>query len=161
MGSHLTSSVSLSSEESALHVFPHEEPTHLDFQLWTGAINRLCSGTTSLPYTLGQHLCPPHLPSIWSSTVSSDAVYRVRDDESCPSYDIYHMRERGAETRHGWKYDWEEQTINGVHLGTHYASITMNSLTCAVMDSNAPFPCQLTPPVSFLEILESFGNPSL
>jgi hypothetical protein len=54
--------ISTSSEESALHVFPCEEPTHSDFCLWTMAINRLCSGTTSLRYTLGQHVRIPHLP---------------------------------------------------------------------------------------------------
>jgi hypothetical protein len=152
--------ISTSSEESTLHVFPCEEPTHSDFCLWTMAINRLCSGTTSLLYSLGQHVQIPHLPCTWFTTESTNAVYRARDEEPSPSYNIYHLQERGAGTRHGGKYDWEE-TISRLHPGTHYASITMSSLSCVVMHSKALFPSPPTPPTSFLETLESFGNPSL
>jgi hypothetical protein len=51
-----------SSDLSCAHTFPRVQQTATDFCLWNKAIGKLCSGTTSLPYTLGNFLCKPHLP---------------------------------------------------------------------------------------------------
>jgi hypothetical protein len=48
-----------------------------------------------------------------------------------------------------------------MHPGTHYASVTSKSASHAILDLHAAIPSPPTPPTSFLETLESFGNPSL
>ena len=48
-------------ETSALHVFPREEPTSSNHHLWGEAISRLCSGTTTLPTSLGPFVCFSHI----------------------------------------------------------------------------------------------------
>ncbi len=50
-------------ETSMQRTFSCEEPSLLDFRLWTEAIHCLCAGTTHLSYPLGKYLSQPHLPS--------------------------------------------------------------------------------------------------
>ncbi len=62
--------------------------------------------------------------------------------------------------RQGRKYDWYA-TSSGPHSGTHFASVTMISQTCANMHSSSPLPAITVLPTSFLMVLKSFGNNSL
>jgi hypothetical protein len=41
-------------EELIMHIFPRKEPTQTNHRLWNEAITRLCNGSPSLPYMLGQ-----------------------------------------------------------------------------------------------------------
>ncbi len=66
-------------EELVHHVFPREEPTWADLQVWNKAISRLCSGSTSLPYTLGPYVHHPHLPQMWFTTATSETLFRVQE----------------------------------------------------------------------------------
>ena len=63
-------------------------------------------------------------------------------------------------TRHGRRYVWA-YTGHGAHPGTHYASVTMESVTQATLHSSAPLPIPVPKPLSFREALALYGNPSL
>jgi hypothetical protein len=148
-----------STEESVLHVFPHKEPTQSDHRLWYKAINRLCSGSSSLPYTLGQYVHLPHLPCTWFTTDLSEVLYRVREEEPSPSHYFYHLQDGRVSTRYGQQCDWRGLKT-GTHPCTHYASVTLRSTLVAVLHSQAPFPFWPVPYTTFHETLESFRNPS-
>ncbi len=131
--------ISDSSELSCTHTFPREQPTATDFCLWNKAIGKLCSGTTSLPYTL-------HL---------------YRDAQTNPPLYNTYRRQRGCVgTRYGKRYNWIETAI-GAHPGVFYASVTMRDAICAVLHSKSRVPEIVTAPTCFLETLQTFGNSSL
>jgi hypothetical protein len=75
-------------EVSEAHTFPWEQPTKSDFRLWNKAMIKLCSGSTSLLYILGNFLRKPHLPWSWYTTAEADCLYR-ENLVSPPSHDIY------------------------------------------------------------------------
>jgi hypothetical protein len=52
-------------------------------------------------------------------------------------------------------------TNAGSHPETHFASVTMDSLTCANMHSSSPFLAMTASLTALVEVLESFGNNSL
>jgi hypothetical protein len=92
-----------SSKISGAHTFSREHPTKANFWLWNIAIDKLCSGTTSLPYALGCFLCKPHLPWSWLTTADADFLYQ--ESQTIPSsYDIYCHQRTGVGTRYGKKY---------------------------------------------------------
>jgi hypothetical protein len=144
-------------EKSLQYTFPWEEPTPSNFNLWKEAVARLCAGTTNLSYTLGPFLHNPHLPKQWFLTISSEALYLIGDDTTHPTYDVYILRVGRMETRHGWQYDWSS-CEEGTHPGTHFASVTMISRTCAEMHLCTPFPVYTEPLTSFLEVLHSYED---
>jgi hypothetical protein len=148
-------------EVSIFHIFPHKEPTSSDYWLWKDATAVLCSRSTSLPYNLGKFLCFPHLPCRLFTTSSSKEIYYALDNNPAqPSYELCVLRHTRVSTRHGWKYDWYSNNLC-LHPGTHFASITMLSQTCANMHSRTPFLAETVLPTSFLEVLKSFGSNSL
>jgi hypothetical protein len=151
--------VSECSETSALHVFPREEPTPSDHRLWGEAISRLCSGTTTLPTSLGSFVWFPHIHCQWFSNEEADTLYLVGDESSPPRFDTYHKR-GGCSTRYGRKYDWVSAE-NGTHSGTHFASVAMCRERVAMLHSVVAF--LLPPPIftTFLDRLRSYGNDSL
>jgi hypothetical protein len=73
---------------SKAHTFPREQRTKPDLRLWNNAMIKLCSGTTSLPYILGNFLRKPHLPWSWYTTAEADYLY-CKSSASLPSHDIY------------------------------------------------------------------------
>jgi hypothetical protein len=77
-----------------------------------------------------------------------------------PLYDTYHLQEHLVSTRHGRQYKWGT-TVDGIHPGTHFASMTTESATHAILHLYVEFPSPPAPPSSFLETLESYGNDSL
>jgi hypothetical protein len=77
--------ISNSPESLVLHVFPREQPSPSDFHLWKEAIGHLCSGTAILLYTLGRHICLPHLLVLWFTTTDYAHLYHVCEN----TYDIY------------------------------------------------------------------------
>ncbi len=129
------------SKQSTRHIFPQEEPSNSDFQLWKAAIERLCSGSINIPYTLGAFVREPHLPWKWFTMGIASELYQLsknRDGEE-GKCDIYRRRTRSVETRHGARFDWIGPGL-GLHEGTHYASVTMCSDTCTIMHSKTPRP---------------------
>jgi hypothetical protein len=120
---------------------------------------KFCSGTTSLPYILGNFLRKPHLPWSWYTTAEADYLY-CKSLASLPSHDIYRHRRTGLRTRYGKKYNWV-RTDQGGHPGNFYASFTMSNETCAILHLTARVPEELPSPASFFKTLESFGNSSL
>ena len=147
------------SELSCAHTFPREQPTATDFCLWNEAFGKLCSGTTSLPHTLGHFLRKPHLPWSWYTTTEADHLYRYAQTIP-PLYDTY-RRQRGCiGTRYGKKHDWIETAIRA-HPGVFYASVTMRDAICAVLHSTSRVPEIVTAPTFFLKTLQMFGNSSL
>jgi hypothetical protein len=148
-----------STEVSKAHTFWWEQPTESDFRLWNDAMIKLCSGTTSLPYILGNFLRKLHLPWSWYTTAEADYLYH-KSLASLPSHDIYRRWRTGVRTRYGKKYDWV-RTDPGGHPGNFYASITMSNETCAILHLTAMVPEELPSPASFFKTLELFGNSSL
>jgi ribonuclease HI len=148
------------SEVSVSYTFPREEPTKADFGLWQEAISRLCSGTTQLPYPLGRFLKAPHLPSQWLTTLHATELYFVPHNSPTRKYDVYRLRRNRVSTRHGRQIDLH-CTHSGQHPGTHTASATMTGPTCAILHSLSPLPITAPPPLSFHEVLLSYGNDSL
>jgi hypothetical protein len=147
------------SEISGAHTFSQEHPTEADFWLWNIAMDKLCSGTTSLQYALGCFLRKPHLTWSWFTTADADFLYQ--ESQTIPSsYNIYRCQRTGIGTRYGKKYDWI-RTALGVWPGAFYASATMRDETCAILHSTSRVPEELPVTKSFLETLESFGNSSL
>jgi hypothetical protein len=126
-------------EELVMYVFPREEPTQSNHRLWEEAIARLCNGSLSLPYTLGQYVQPPHHPLNWFTTHLSEALYRVQKDPPNTLYNVYHLREDRVSTQHGQQYKWTGLATR-TYPGIHYASVTMRSPIVAVLHSQAPFP---------------------
>jgi hypothetical protein len=152
--------ISDSSELSVHHTFPLEDPTTSDFRLWKTAKERICDGTTNIPYTLGQFVREPHLPVRWYTTPGAGDLYRIDKDGATCKYDIYRCRIGNMETRNGVRFDWIGPRT-GQHQGTHYTSITMQSETCAVMHSMTPRPKEPVPHTSFMSTLLSYGNTGL
>jgi hypothetical protein len=97
---------------------------------------------------------------MWFTIAIPKTLYRVHTEMSGPSYDMYHLQEQRVGTQHGRQYKWGG-TKDGMHPGTHYASVTLESASRAILHSYAAIPSPPTPSTSFLETLESFGNPSL
>jgi hypothetical protein len=58
------------------------------------------------------------------------------------------------------KYSWSSSKI-GHHLGTHFASVTMLDLCCAIMHSKSPFPSPQAPLGTFHDRLSFYGMLSL
>jgi hypothetical protein len=75
-------------EVSEAHTFPREQPTESDFRLWNEVMIKLCLGSTSLPYILGNFLRKPHLTWSWYTTAEADCLY-CENLVSPPSNDIY------------------------------------------------------------------------
>ncbi len=86
-------------EVSEAHTFPREQPTESDFRLWNKAMIKLCSGSTSLPYILGNFLSKPYLPWSWYTTAEADCLYH-ESLVSSPSHDIYCCQRTGVGTRY-------------------------------------------------------------
>jgi hypothetical protein len=97
---------------------------------------------------------------IWFTMEILETLYRVREEMHSPSYDTYPLQEHWVGTRHGWQYKWGG-TKDGMHPGTHYASLTSISASRAILHLYAAIPSPPTHPTSFLETLESFSNTSL
>jgi hypothetical protein len=148
-----------STELSEAHIFPREQPTESDFRLWNEAMIKLCLGTNSLPYILGNYLRKPHLPWRWYTNENADCLY-CESSGSTLSHTIYRRQGTGVGTRFGKKYDWL-RAEPGRHTGNCYASVTMSNATCAILHSAAKVPVEVPSPSSFLETLQSFGNGSL
>jgi hypothetical protein len=147
------------SELSCVHTFPREQPTATDFPQWNEAIGKLCSGTTSSPYTLGHFLRKLHLPWSWYTTTEADHLYR--DAQTIPPLYITYCRQRGCVgTRYRKKFNWIETAI-GAHPGMFYASVTMRDAICAVLHSTSRVQEIVTAPTYFLETPQTFGNSSL
>jgi hypothetical protein len=144
-------------EVSPKYTFPWEQPTTSDFKIWKEALNRLCSGTTRLPYTLGRYLCHPHLPCQWYTNESAEALFYIDGGMVHPEYEVYRLRPGTVGTRHGRKYEWY-LSKTGIYPGTHFASVSMISPTFAEMHSGAPFPEIQTQPTMFLEVLDSYED---
>jgi hypothetical protein len=147
-------------EVSPKYTFPREQLTTSDFKLWKEALNCLCLGTTRLPYTLGRYLHHPHLPCQWYTNESAKALFYVDGGMAHPEYEVYLLRPGTVGTCHGWKYDWYLGKT-GIYPGTHFASVSMISPTCAEMHLGAPFPEIQTQPTLFLEVLASYEDCSL
>jgi hypothetical protein len=138
-------------EELVHHVFPRKEPTWADLRVWNKAILRLCSGSTSLPCTLGPYVCHPYLPQTWFTTATSETLFRVQKGTHGPLYDTYHLQEHLVGTQHGRQYKWGT-TVDGMHPGTHFASMTTESATHAILHSYVEFPsCGRTSPSMVME----------
>jgi hypothetical protein len=125
-------------EVSEAHTFLREQPTESDFRLWNEAMIKLCSGSTSLPYILGNFLHKPHLPWSWYTTAEADCLY-CEKLVSPPSHDIYRHRRTGVGRRYGKKYNWV-RTEPGGYTGNFYASVTMSNVTCAILHLTAKVP---------------------
>jgi hypothetical protein len=67
-------------EISALHVFLRGEPTPSNHRLWREAISWLCSGTTTLPTSLGPFVRFPHIHCQWFTNEEADTLYLVGDE---------------------------------------------------------------------------------
>jgi hypothetical protein len=151
--------ISSHTERSFLQVISHEEPTPTNFQIWKDAIQHLCSGTTALPTILGRYLCPPHPPCIWYLSADATRLFQIGNDPTCLSFCTYNVWQ-GRGTHHRSKYDWMSNKIEP-HPGMHCASVLMFNAVCAIMHSKTPICLPTTPPPTFWEKLDSFGNGSL
>ena len=129
----------------------------MDFTLWKEAINLLCSGSTILPRVLGAFRFPPHLPMEWHTDSNSSILYYTGGEDTTDSYQVYIPRDHRMTTWFGQKFDWSTSVI-GHHPGTHYASVSMISNSCAELHSTAPYPVAPIPPVSFKDVLFSHGH---
>jgi hypothetical protein len=150
------------SELFTRHIFPQEEPSNSDVQLWKAAVKRLCSGSINIPYTLGAFVQELHLPWKWFTMGIASKLYRLskNGDREEGKYHIYRRHLGSVETRHGARFDWIGPEL-GLHEGTHKASVTMCSDTCAIMHSKTPRPQETVPLASFLEVPLLYGNPGL
>ncbi len=144
-------------ETSVHYTFPLEEPAAMDFTLWNEAINLLCSGSTILPGALGAFRVPPHLPIVWHMDCNSSILYYTGGEDTPDSYQVYIPRDHRMTTWYGQKFDWSSSVI-GPPPGTHYASVLMISDSCAELHSTAPYPVAPIPPVSFKDVLLSYGH---
>ncbi len=144
-------------ETSVQYTFPREEPAMMDFTLWKEAINLLCSGSTILPRTLGAFRVPPHLPMEWHTDCNTSILYYTGGEDTPDSYQVYIPRNHSMTTRYGQKFDWSASVI-GPHPGTHYASVSMISDSCAELHSTGLYPVAPIPPVSFKDVLFSYGH---
>jgi hypothetical protein len=144
-------------EESARHTFPREEPLPSHFTFWKEAIHLVCSGSTQPPCILGRFVSRPHLPSLWHMDTHSTILYLSGGNNNSPTYKVYTLRQGRMGTRFGQKYNWSSSK-EGPHLGTHYASVTMISKTCAELHFSAFHPEPIILPTSFLDVLHSYSN---
>jgi hypothetical protein len=144
-------------EVSPKYTFLQEQPTTSDFKLWKEALNCLCLGTTRLPYTLGRYLRHPHLPCQWYTNESAEALFYIDSGTEHPEYEVYQLQPSTVGTWHGRKYDWY-LSKTGIHPGTHFASVSMISPTCAEMYLGAPFLEIQTQSTLFLEVLDSYED---
>ena len=109
---------------------------------------------------MGKFLKAPHLQCQWFTTLRATEVYYVPSNTPTRTYEIYKLQRNRVSTRHGRRYELHSRQ-SGLHPGTHYASITMASSSCAILHSLCPFPLVTPPPVLFHEVLASYGNDSL
>jgi hypothetical protein len=144
-------------ETSVQYTFPQEEPAAMDFTLWNEAITLLCSGSTILPRALGAFCVQPHLPMVWYTDCNSSILYYTGGEDTPDSYQVYIPRDHRITIRYGQKFDWSSSVI-GPHPGTHYASVLMISDSCAELHSTAPYLVAPIPPVSFKDVLLSYGH---
>jgi hypothetical protein len=93
----------------------------------------------------------------WHTDCNSSILYYTGGVDTLDSYQVYIPREHRITTRHGQKFDWSASVI-GPHPGTHYASVSMISDSCAELHSTAPYPVAPIPPVSFKDVLFSYGH---
>jgi hypothetical protein len=85
-------------EISALHMFPRKESMPSNHRLWREAFSWLCSGTTTLPTSLGPFVHFLHIHCQWFTNEEADILYLVGDKSSPPRFDTYH-KQSGRSTR--------------------------------------------------------------
>jgi len=142
------------------HTFPHERPRASDFTLWNDAIRALTHGELRLPHSLGPFLREPHITYDWRTHDSADRLFRIRQQQPEPMYDVFEKDTSSVATRHGQRYIWS-LTCFGELPGDNFATVNHVNEQVVTLHSKARCHVEESVPMDFWSVLRSYPNQSL